>query len=104
MSNGDTINRSTALHLVYGMTKAIPNCPDPVVDTYILGYQDALCHVMQKLRTIPVMNAETIIRCKECKHGSLLYQAGRPAYLCRWNVYLRNPNHYCALGERREEE
>lgn len=104
MSNANAINRASFLHRLYEMEKTIPDCPDPVVDTYKFGYKDALCDVMKQLRKLPVMNAETIIRCKDCKHGSLLYHDGKPAFLCRWNVYPRNPNHYCALGEGREAE
>lgn len=76
------------------------------------GY-DFLCGVatvITEIENAPTVDAVEVVRCKNCKNCTLYYPEKRldkeatPAWLCERYKRWRNPDFFCADGERREGE
>lgn len=60
--------------------------------------------VAQMIESAPTVDAEPVVRCKDCKwnydtsvnHGNMFPK-------CKFTDYVRTGDFYCAMGERRED-
>ena len=51
----------------------------------------------------PTIDAVSVVRCKECKHGTYCEEA--EMYICNANDQdLYEAEHFCSYGERKESE
>lgn len=57
--------------------------------------------LMQEIANAPTVDAEPVVRCKDCIHNSLNRRSGN-AY-CEFGFGLYQLNDFCSRGERRED-
>lgn len=65
---------------------------------------NVLTEVREKIRELPTVDAEPVIRCKDCKYAVDEYDDG-DCYCDKDNLgYIgKDWNHYCSWAERKEE-
>ena len=73
-----------------------------VTDIEHLGYSDWEILAKETLREVPLVDAEIVVRCKEClyareKYGHIECSNG----ISYQNTY-NDPDMYCSYGQRRE--
>ena len=76
---------------------------DPKAKTNLLYVSELAFNQMQR---IPTIDAEPVVRCKDCAHGELcLNLQGAEYVVCELDehhVWL--PEGFCSYGERRDED
>lgn len=73
--------------------------------------QDASQDIASLLSEIPAADVVSVVRCRECKYGTLeknakgedMVECWNKDCPCSFHAYLIPPNWFCAEGERREE-
>ena len=66
-----------------------------------IGYDDGL-KVIQIIDRQITVDAEPVVRCKDCKHAETIYIRNRlRVYCCHYNT-MESEIGYCYRGERRE--
>lgn len=68
---------------------------------YVNGKYDAYCKTLDIIKEQPTIDAEPVVRCKDCKHRE--YIAGR--MFCGKVYSLRvEENHFCSYGAKMDED
>ena len=66
-----------------------------------LEFDAGVLYVLNKLDAAPTVDAEIVIRCKDCIHSSdVLYRN----YYCGYFECAVYPHFFCADGEKRKED
>lgn len=60
------------------------------------------CGMGSFLANLPTVDAEPVVRCKDCKHYKEF--EGEMECWARPMMFPREPNDFCSMGERREDE
>lgn len=55
--------------------------------------------VLQNIDDMPTVDAVPVVRCRDCKHGSLQSNETK-RYHCLEHNAMMEPHYYCILGER----
>ena len=58
--------------------------------------------VYESINNAPTVDAEPVVRCKDCKHYKEF--EGEMECWARPMMFPREPNDFCSMGERREDE
>lgn len=60
------------------------------------------CYIMQSLRTVPALDAETVVRCGECRHKGWIQEPehGKSVDYCRLIERCVDEKFFCACGEK----
>ena len=84
-----------------------PDDPDADKAAVTIATAKELCRSLAN--RVPAVDAVEVVRCKDCKHGMKSHL--QPPYeekthLCRhdWNGTYHKPDHFCADGERKDNE
>ena len=69
------------------------------------GVSDADLLALDEIRRAPTVDAEVVVRCKDCKHYDMgvclkIYSDGN-VHSAAWQK--RKPEDFCSYGERKEE-
>lgn len=71
-------------------------------DHYLRGFEEAVDMLMEQT----ILDAETVVRCKNCSFSH--YLSGAKKFACRHPLYTggnkHRGEHFCSYGERREGE
>lgn len=91
-NKNDLISREAAIKGLLSMCpeKTEPGSFDEYGVTVLCGAVDVV------IKGLPAVDAVPVVRCKDCKHWHM--------GLCCCNDIYTGKNHYCADGERREND
>ncbi len=69
------------------------------------GVSDADLLALDEIRRAPIVDAEVVVRCKDCKHYDMgvclkIYSDGN-VHSAAWQK--RKPDDFCSYGERKEK-
>ena len=59
---------------------------------------------MHEVKTAPAVDAVEVVRCKDCKHGDIDDPVFPCQYYCHMGHMWNDAYHFCADGERRDDE
>ena len=59
---------------------------------------------MREVKTAPAVDAVEVVRCKVCKHGDIDDPVFPCQYYCHMGHMWNDAYHFCADGERRDDE
>ena len=65
------------------------------------GVMSGLSQALEMTSFIPNIDAEPVVRCKDCKHCAGPSRKGR--HVCVYWNHLTDPNGYCHMGEKRDD-
>ncbi len=63
---------------------------------------NSLCHLyvnIEDINSAPTVDAVPVVRCRDCKHGSLQSNETK-RYHCLEHNAMMEPHYYCILGEK----
>lgn len=80
-------------------------------DKFILALMDASLSsvdedtILDLVDSIPTVDAEPVVRCKDCIHG-FFHNSSGGMYCCTSpaGLSLETPNSFCCYGERKEDK
>ena len=59
---------------------------------------------MHEVKTAPAVDAVEVVRCTDCKHGDIDDPVFPCQYYCHMGHMWNDAYHFCADGERRDDE
>ena len=59
---------------------------------------------MHEVKIAPAVDAVEVVRCKDCKHGDIDDPVFPCQYYCHMGHMWNDAYHFCADGERRDDE
>lgn len=85
-------------------------------ETYERGFEDGVCHALDRIEQAPTIDAVEVVRCRDCKHyevkdhwvnfGGVPILAASDVPTChKWSDgCMTKPDGYCFMGERRDDD
>lgn len=79
----------------------------------IQSHSDCMCHSLSRMdicgiiEDAPTVDAMEVVRCKDCKWYDITHPYGTvipDAYHCKINDRFYGETHFCAYGERKNDE